>query len=75
MAAVGDPRLDKARDLFRQGSEDTCRRASIICREVNTVEAAELMLEILSSTGFGPRLSAGHYRDIVWEEMGSLRKL
>jgi len=71
-AAVGDPRLDEARDLFRQGSEETSRRASIICREVNTVEAAELMLEILKSTGMGPGLPSGHYRDIVWEEMGKL---
>lgn len=72
LSASGDPRLDRAKELFRDGAEDTCRQAARICREVNNVDAAEIMLEVLDSTGFGPSLPAGHYRDIVWEEIVSL---
>lgn len=68
LSATGDPRLDRARELFRDGGEGTCREAAKICAEVNTVEAVEVMLDVFRSTGMGPSLPAGHYRDIVWEQ-------
>lgn len=71
-STAGDPRLDRAKKLFRDGGEDTCRQASQLCLEVNSVEAAEIMLDVLDSTGMGPRLMAGHYRDIVWNSMVKL---
>jgi HEAT repeat protein len=70
-AAIGqkDPRVAEARKLFADGGEDTSHRASRLCLEANNEEAAELMLEVLGSTGMGPGLAAGHYRDIVWDQM------
>lgn len=71
-STAGDPRLDRAKKLFRDGGEDTCRQASQLCLEVNSVEAAEIMLGVLDSTGRGPKLMYGHYRDIVWDSMVKL---
>lgn len=69
LSASGDPRLDEARQLFREREEGSWRRAAEICVEVNTVEAAEVMLDVLRTTGLGPSLPAGHYRDVMWEEV------
>lgn len=72
LSAGIDPRLKRAKELFRLGGEEECREASRICREVNNVDAAEVMIDVLKTTGPGPGLSSGHYRDIVWEEIVNL---
>jgi HEAT repeat protein len=69
VSAQTDQRYKKARDLFRDGGEDTSREAARLCLECNDVEATEIFLDVLGSKGMGPGLPAGHYRDIAWDQM------
>ena len=65
--AGDDTRLEYASGLLKKGDEASCREAALLLRDVNSAESAEMLLEVLGSTGYGPGLSAGHYRDIIWE--------
>jgi HEAT repeat protein len=67
IALEDDARLKQARDGFATGQEGPCRDAANLCAAINTVASVEILLEVLNSTGYGPGLPAGHYRDIAWE--------
>ena len=67
VASQDDARLKQARDGFATGQEGPCRDAANLCATINTVASVEILLDVLNSTGYGPGLPAGHYRDIAWE--------
>jgi hypothetical protein len=48
-----DPRLKQARDGFATGQEEPSRKAANLCATINTVEAVEILLGVLNSTGHG----------------------
>jgi len=70
--AGDDARLDQAKDLLKKGDEASTRDAGNLLKDVNSAASAEVLLGVLRSTGFGPGLAAGHYRDIIWEGLVGL---
>jgi hypothetical protein len=74
LVAVGSPanaqgeaeELQRARRQIKLYTEQGMRRGYDICLGLRTPEATMMMLEVLDWTG-AYRLTAAHYRDVVWE--------
>jgi hypothetical protein len=65
--SVGDdPRLDAAKDAFKTPSEGSYTEGAQLAANVNTSDAADLLLEWLAYDKPRGGLSEGHFRDIVW---------
>ncbi len=64
-------RLEKAKKLLASSSEADAIAGAKICVELNSVESARLLLEVLRLTA-DRGLPAPHYRDVCWASMRDL---
>lgn len=73
LAQSGKPdlRLQQARTELEDSAEATVRTGADTCRQVNSPESVELLLEILDQTErrSARHLDPAHYRDIVWDAL------
>lgn len=67
-----DTRLDSAEDALRQIGEGACKEGAQLAANVNTAEAADLLLEWIAKDQARGGLSGGHYRDIVFTGLEQL---